>query len=276
MEFKLKKINNEVVKPIKLPVIDIDKIKGYDLFPDLYPNIFICAYKKSGKTCCIFKILQSCINKKVSKVYIFSSTNNKDKNMIHIIDWLNKNNVYNEVYHDINNNLERIIKDIEISENNEELKQKEKELKKIEKSKPKIIAFNENEEEITIRIRKPKKLAPENFFIFDDISSELKSPIISKLVKQNRHYKSKCIISSQYPLDLQPQSREQIEYWLLYKGIDDEKLEKIYKSIGLNISFENFLNIYKDATYEKFHFLYVDKNNQKLRKDFDQEYLTDI
>lgn len=271
MSFKLKKINDEVVKPIRLPKIDIKEIKGYELFPDLYPNIFICAYKKSGKTCSIFKILQSCINK-TTKVYIFSSTYNRDDNMRHIIKWLKKKEIIHEVYHEIDPYLNVIIDDIEKNNKNEE-DEKEKNKKEIENSKPKLISFNEDDEEIKIRIRKPKQLSPENFFIFDDISSDLKNPVVSKLVKQNRHYKSKCIISSQYPLDLKPESREQIEYWMLFKGIDNDKLEQLFKNIGLRMTFNEFLEVYKDATTERFHFLYIDKNNQKLRKDFNSEYL---
>ena len=44
---KLEKINDEVVKPSKLPpVIDKKKIQGYSLFENPWSNIFICAKKK--------------------------------------------------------------------------------------------------------------------------------------------------------------------------------------------------------------------------------------
>ena len=271
MSLKLKKINDETVKPIKLPKIDVKQIKGYELFPDLYPNIFICAYKKSGKTCTIFKILKSCINKD-TKVYIFSSTYNRDDNMKHIIEWLEKKGIYNEEYHEVFPHLNIIIDEIEKEKKDKEML---KQLKEVENSKPKLISFNESSDNIVIKIRKSKQLVPEKIFIFDDISSDLKNPIISKLVRQNRHYKSKCIISSQYPLDLKPESRDQIEYWLLFGSIDEDKLEKIFKNIGLRMEFSKFIEIYKDATLERYHFLYVDKNRQILRKDFNLEYLSD-
>ena len=123
-----------------------------------------------------------------------------------------------------------------------------------------------------IKKRKPKKIAPEYIFIFDDISTDLKSPDVSKLVKQNRHYKSKVIISSQYPLDIQPQSRRQIDYWLLFAGHDKEKLEKIYHDADLNIDFDLFLKIYHEATEIKYHFLYIDTNNSEFRKDFNFKF----
>ena len=45
-----RKINNETVKPIQVPIVDPDKIKGYDLFPELYSNIFLLAKKKKKVT----------------------------------------------------------------------------------------------------------------------------------------------------------------------------------------------------------------------------------
>ena len=55
---------------------------------------------------------------------------------------------------------------------------------------------------------------------------------------------------------LKPESRDQIEYWLLFGGIDEDKLEKILKNIGLRIEFSKFMEIYKDATSERYHFYY--------------------
>ena len=46
---RIKKIS-KVVTPIDVPTVDPDKIKGYDLIPDLYCAIFLCAKKKSGKS----------------------------------------------------------------------------------------------------------------------------------------------------------------------------------------------------------------------------------
>ncbi len=45
----IQKINKEIVIPINIPKIETSKIKGYDLFEELYTNIYILAKKKSGK-----------------------------------------------------------------------------------------------------------------------------------------------------------------------------------------------------------------------------------
>ena len=268
MSFKLQKINNEIVKPIPVKDIPIEDRQGYDLFPILYSNIFICAKKKSGKTCVIFKILKGCCNK-LTKVIIFSSTENKDQNMLEIKKWLEKKNIEYESYTSIDSILEGMIQEIE--ETIPEEKEKEK---KPKEKKPKVLVFDDDEDELTIKVKKykPKKIAPEIIFVFDDISSDLKSPIIAKLMKQHRHYLCKTLISSQYPLDLDPQSRKQIDYWLLFAGHSDNKLEEIYKNANVNIDFELFKKLYKDATKEKYHFLYVDCNECEFRKDFNYKY----
>ena len=61
----LKQINNQRVKPIPIPS-DLDKrpIKGYDICPEIYSNIFLTAKKKSGKTSALFKIMKECCDKK--------------------------------------------------------------------------------------------------------------------------------------------------------------------------------------------------------------------
>ena len=69
--------------------------------------------------------------------------------------------------------------------------------------------------------KKAKFLAPEYMIIFDDLSSELKSRSLLSLLKFNRHFKAKLIISSQWLHDLLPESRKQIDLFLIFKGFSD-------------------------------------------------------
>ena len=66
--------------------------------------------------------------------------------------------------------------------------------------------------------KKAKFLAPEYMIIFDDLISELKSRSLFSLLKPHRHFKAKLIISSQWLNDLLPESRKQIDLFLLFKG----------------------------------------------------------
>jgi len=92
--------------------------------------------------------------------------------------------------------------------------------------------------------KKSKYRAPEYIIIFDDLSSELKSKSLTSLLKFNRHFKAKLIISSQWIHDLLPESRKQIDLFLIFKGFPDKKLIEIYKDCDSGVPFETFLKVY--------------------------------
>ena len=41
--------------------------------------------------------------------------------------------------------------------------------------------------------------------------------------------------------------------------------------MGIHISFEEFYDIYKDTTAEKYNFLYINQNSGAMRKNFNQK-----
>ena len=55
--------------------------------------------------------------------------------------------------------------------------------------------------------RGKKKREPVYIVIFDDLSSELKYKAVPYFMKQNRHFKALCILSSQYLFDLAKDGR---------------------------------------------------------------------
>jgi len=269
MDIKLEKINDEIIKPIKTTKIDPDKIKGYKLFPEIYGNIFLCAKKKSGKTSVINKIIKECADKDTA-IYVFCSTHNKDENWIEIKKWLEKKemnaNFFLSLEEDGINILNLIIEDLRTTV-------EESDKSSSEKEEDTICNFQDDSIKIKIKKRKPKKVAPKVIFIFDDFSGELKDKNLVKLLKENRHYKSKVIISSQYPNDMKPESRSQLDYWILFGSHNDEKLEQMYEYCTLGITFDQFKKIYKFATSDKFNFLYIDRGNEEYRKNFDKKII---
>ena len=108
-------------------------------------------------------------------------------------------------------------------------------------------------------------------FIFDDVSGQLKNKTLVALMKKNRHFKSKIIISSQYLNDLLPEQRKQLDYMLVLKGQPEKKLEEIHKWIDTRLSFKKFKDIYDYATSKKFSFLYIDIANDSFRMNFNEE-----
>ena len=117
---------------------------------------------------------------------------------------LEKKKVNVMTYDHFLNGKENILTGI-IEERNNDLEEKEQE--KIKKDndkldpKPKMDLFP-TEESIERKPRKPKRLAPEYVFIFDDLGSDLRHASITQLFKTSRHYKAKVIVSSQYVHDL--------------------------------------------------------------------------
>ena len=79
----LKKINDKVVKKIFIPEEDTRPIKGVDVCPEVFSNIFLCAKKKMGKTSATFTLLKNCVGKDTI-IIVFCSTVYKDSNWIQI------------------------------------------------------------------------------------------------------------------------------------------------------------------------------------------------
>lgn len=273
---KIKKINNIKIKPIKCDKLE-QPIKGCELFPEiygLYGNIFLVAKKRSGKSTVIYNILKKCAGKN-TKIYIFCSTVNRDNAYEKIMDYLDNKNIFYESYTSIIddkiNNLDEILNELKNGADG-----KEEEEENEEEQKPKIKGiFEYEDDEIKKtekkRIYKPKYVAPEAIFVFDDCGSSLLHRSIENLLKTNRHYKCKVILSSQYLNDLKPASRLNLDFVLIFKGMPLEKLQQIHKDIDVSIEFDKFVEMYEKATEQKFNFLYVDTRMEKYRINFNQE-----
>ena len=121
--------------------------------------------------------------------------------------------------------------------------------------------------------KKCKFQAPEYMIILDDLSSELKSRSLLSLLKFNRHFKAKLIISSQWIHDLLPESRKQIDLFLIFKGFPQSKLQEIYKDCDSSVPFETFCAIYKKSTKLPHSFLYIDSRSDSFRRNFDSEFI---
>jgi hypothetical protein len=255
----LRKINNEIVKPLNIPRIDKEKIKGCNLFDIIYSNIFILAKKNSGKTTAIYKILKDCINKN-SIIYIFCSTVHKDVSYDKIMEMLDKKKVkhfeFTSIIEDKINHLEQIMNNLQ--------QQPEEEQTKIN-----YIRCDESEEEYEY---KPKKIAPEHIFLFDDLSNQISNKFVNVLLKKNRHFKSKTIISSQYLHDLKPEAIINLDYMLMFGNIPLEKLKIVYNHLDLSIPFELFIKMYENSTKEKYNFFYVNIRDEQFRKNFNFQY----
>jgi hypothetical protein len=259
-----KKINDVAVNAIPVTKVDLSKVKGCDLFPELYANIFLIAKKKSGKSNVIAHILKNCVGKNTT-VVIFASTFYRDDVWKAIEKWLKENKIeyiaYTSIYEDKDNHVKDLTQYLESSDDTE-----------VKADKNFIFDFNDPDKKEEEKPKKEKKVSPEYIIVFDDTSKELQDKFVGYLLKRNRHFKTKVIVSTQYLNDLAKDARLQMDYLLLFPKLPNEKIDEIYKMTDLSIDYNLFLKLYKDATKDKFNFLYVDTKNEIFRHNFNKQY----
>lgn len=293
----LKQINNQIVKAIPIPDEDTRPIKGFDICEEVYANIFLCARKKSGKTSALFKILKECAGKKTN-IIVFCSTCYKDKNWIQIRKYFEKKGmdlqVFTSIYEDGIDQLSTLVEDLKQEAKEEEEAEKtqgpeyEEEqgpdekcddiLQRLQKmylyaSGQAMREEEETEDQPRKKGRRSKYQSPEYIIVFDDLSSELKSSSLLSLLKFNRHFKSKLIISSQWLHDLLPESRKQIDLFMIFKGFPEDKIALIYKDCDSSIPFETFYKIYKKSTKYPHSFMYIDTRSDQFRRNFNEKFI---
>jgi hypothetical protein len=274
MDIKVKRINKEAVKPVKFvdEVDDKRPVKGADIFPEIYANIFLCARKKSGKSCVIYHTIQQCATVE-TRVIAFSSTLKRDPTWRAIEQLCEKMKIQFDGFTSIKDPeskediLDTIVKTVEAETHVDEKPDK----KSAAASSSMASLMDEPTPSADGKKRKrPKERAPKIIFIFDDLSGELKAPSVTQLMKKNRHLKCKLIIASQYWNDVDLQARKQIDYVLIFRGLAQslEKLKNIYDNCDLSVPFELFVDLYRFCTSKQYHFLWIDVVNSEFRKDF--------
>ena len=300
---KLRQINKQFVSAISIPNEDTRPVKGFDICEEPYANIFLCARKKSGKTSAVFKIIKECSDRKTI-IVIFCSTAYKDKNWIQMRKYFIKKGmdvrVYTSIYEDGEDQLANLIDDLKQtakdegdsdSDSDEDLVDGNDDVNLPMSGCDDILnrltrMYNHSQGQTNIykgyhkepkekekKEKKSKYLAPEYMIIFDDLSSELKAKSLTSLMKFNRHFKAKLIVSSQWLHDLGPESRKQIDLFLIFKGFSIEKIALIYKDCDSAIPFETFYKIYKKATEKPHSFMYICTTSDEIRRNFDCQFI---
>lgn len=264
----IKKINKVKIKPIDIQRIDDKKIKGKELFNQLYFLCAIFAKKKSGKTTIVNKIIDSCTNK-LTTVIFFVGSGSKDASYDSIRNKLNERGIVNLFYDSFKDgegdHLEQVINYMKCDEEEDEDSAQHK------KIKHKFVKFESDSEEEE-KPRKPKKLAPEFLIIIDDMGQAIRNKKLAQLLKIHRHCKASIVLSTQNIKDLEPQQIEQLDTILLLRNIPMDRLEYLHNKSNLATPLNTFLDLYKNATKEKYNFLYIDTVDETYRKNFNHQY----
>ncbi len=265
---RIRKINNNTVQAVPIEVTnkeDLKPIKGADIFGEIYCNSFCLAKKKSGKSTLMYKIVKETCDRR-TKVFAFVSTINKDKTWNTIRKYCENKNIEFHGFTSIiddetgQNILEELVVRLQKEVPEETVKPKKK------KS---LIIMNDDSDDEEEKPKRYKYRVPEYLFILDDLSTELSNPAVTSLLKKNRHFQSKVIVSNQYWNDLAKSARKNIDYMIIFGAQPKDKLQEIHKELDLSLTFDEFYKLYKYATKERFSFLYIDVVNETFRRSFD-------
>jgi len=272
-------MNTEIINKVKIkPIVnniteEITDVKGKELFPNNLANIFIMARKRSGKSSLIGNILKKMADKR-STIIIFSSTANIDPCWINIKEMLEKKGIpvisYTHFIDDETgqNLLNDFLKECEVEDNIEE---EEEVGKNVMTGDGVYLKFEpEKEKEKVKKPYVPKKSVPKYILCFDDLSSDLRHISVIKNLKSNRHRKIMNLLSSQYFHDLNTGAMSNLDYMVVFKGLDEDKLEKIHKRLDLGIDYNTFKKYYEYAVSTPYSFLWIDIRNDEYRKNFNE------
>lgn len=276
MSFHTQQVNTILVNPIPVYHPKTQNIKGNELVPILHSTVYICGMKGSGKSNVLFTLMKHCIDERTTVVG-FYSTHEQDDNWIKIKKWLDENEIPNIFFDSIKdedgtNNLALMMDKIKEDKVAEDKANKNK--NKTESFIGNLIMASMGDEKEESE-KNHGKSVPKYLFIFDDLASTLKvDKTVETLLKKHRHFKSKVFISTQYPWDLGPGARNQMDIWCLFGRFSKEKLEQIYPDFTLPYGFEGlFYPAYKTFTKEEHNFLYVNRHNGELRSNFNKKIL---
>ena len=280
---QIERINNLKVKPIKITE-DNRPVKGGDILgKSPYINIMEVAPTAGGKTTTTNTILMHCVMPRKTIIVAFVPSIYNDENWIEIRERLqdmgNTVVIHTSLKDDEGNDLlKQYVKFL--SDKAEEEEQRRLEAKnciRISKHEKVCINMPKDEEEKRAE-REPRCKYAKYIFIFDDISDELKMKSYVALMKKARHYCILTITSTQDAKDITPATIKQMRLWLLFKGIDDERLMHIYSKLGIKLSFADFKRLYDQATQDyydpndkkwyRYNFLYFAPRELEFRRNF--------
>ena len=263
------KINDIEIKKVKLPKKNNTEVFGSDILPNPYGLTAMIAKTLSGKSNCLYNILQHTVDpKRKSNVVIFCSTLDLDDTYKKIIQLLERKRCNVFTHHHFIENGENLIQYyLDIIEQPEQEEEDDKPVERILMGKgfimerPKTVVKKKKN-------REPEKLSPKWIFIFDDIPGKDLRHNALNYVMRARHFKIRTFILTQHLSNISPVVRKQIATCLLFRSFSKDKLQMIYEDLDIEIPFKIFEELYKFATNDPYSFLTYDVYKQIFRKNF--------
>lgn len=235
-DIEIRKINNEIVKAVPIE-LDTRPVKGHevDAGDDPYSNILMVASTASGKTTALFHLLKKIVGKATILIF-FVSTIYNDKTWIEIVKHFEKKGnpvvTFMGIKEDGHNHLRDLIEDLQ-SQAEAKLHEQEE-----DNEEPDAITRLYNLHGHREPKEKPKKEKKSKYqsakyiIVFDDMAGETNNAEFANVLKKLRHFEAKAIISTQYCKDVLPMGLLQIRQWMLFRGIDPDKLHHCYEAMS--------------------------------------------
>lgn len=285
-DFQVKKVINRSNEPAPAD------IRGYDLIPLLYSNIFMVAKKNSGKSTVIYSLLRELTNnlkrdKKAhpTKVMLFVGTIHHDPTYKQIRNLMDKRGIEYEAHDHFIQGRGKQARDLlkEILDalpddggdgNGPSPQFRTVERTYINSCGDKIISTKQVPVDQAEEEGDPGptgQVAPRLICVFDDLGASMRHPSVTQATKVNRHHGMKTIFSSQYLHDLEPAAIKNIDFALLFKSLSEKKLKVTYDGLDIGIPFDQFYQLYKYSTSEPYSFFYINVRKEKFRRGFSEE-----
>ncbi len=277
IDFNVKQVNDIILKPVinnKL-LNDEKNIYGGKFFKNPWSNTFICAKKNSGKTNIIYHIIKNCAHKN-TRVILICGTVNIDPTYKKMCDMMDRKKIRYDTFTSFvddetgENVLSSLLEELKNPEEPEEKSDEEEEhevkvIKKgIDYGDTRIVKKKKKK----LKKKKPELLYSKIILVIDDIGSA-RLPVLSNLMKQNRHHHMRILVSSQHIFDLPPSALKQLDYCLVFKSLNQEKIERLKQDLDIgNLTTDEFFMLYKELTEEKYSFMYIDVRNETYRQNF--------
>lgn len=255
------KINNEEIAPD--PVAnEPDQGRGQALFPgSRFPNVYIIGRKGSGKSVVVEHIFKTYFTNLSQKerdrlqILVFCANAFKDRRWKSILEWCKKQKLNVKVRRSM-------------SMDKDEMKEAAKQQPPYQGQD--FLEWFVHRQKYT---REPDKDEDTPIFhlFFDDMTKATRSVPFSELAATNRNKKDMVVTCSQNLMFLNKDAREQQDFCLLFRGLDEGTLAEIHNFMGLPMDLEDFSDIYHEVTDDRteHNFLHCCRDTGNLRMNFD-------
>lgn len=250
---------------IKLHQLDIDKVTPYwnkskvpkpvlvphaEITDDAFPNIVMCAKKKSGKTTAAIYLIMKHFMTSKTQLNIFSGDIATDED----------NKKAFEKFKEDHPEKISFFKNFVDKDGNDMLSTK----------------ISESDENFT-QENKHKFEYPRSIFYFDDLTAEeLRDPTLDHLFKTNRHHGILNILCCHNMKHISPTCRGSTNILIVFRALSNDQLDDIYRWASPNMDKKTFIRVYKTATSKPKSFLFMNLDDKEdIRMNIDQKISVD-